>query len=46
MAGREVVAEEPELRRRSRRHQDDVRIAIRIVVEHAEGAPVLIDTKP
>ena len=41
----EVVAEEAQLRRRSRRHQDDVGVAVAVEVEDGEGAAVLVEVE-
>ncbi len=46
VAGGEVVAEEAKLRRRARRHQDQVRVAVAVVVEQREGAAVLVEVEP
>ena len=41
--GGEVVAEQPQLRRRARRHQHHVRVAVAVDVEDGERAAVLVD---
>ncbi len=46
VAGDEVVAEEAKLRRRARRHQDHVRVAVAVVVEQREGSAVLVQVEP
>src|SRR4029077_7872644 len=40
---REIIPEDPHLRRLSRRHDHEIRIAIAIDVEDREGAPVLVE---
>ena len=44
-SSREVVAEEPELRRRARRHHREVGVAVLVVVENGEGAAVLVEVE-
>ena len=41
----EVVAEEPELRRRARRHHREVRVSVLVVVEDREGSAVLVEVE-
>ena len=45
VAGGEVVAEKTKLRRRARRHQDHVRVAVAVVVEDREGSTVLVQVE-